>query len=43
MALRMETVAGDLNEELLVLMPQRGDRTVAATYVQRRRAWDRVG
>ena len=41
MAHRMETVDGDLEEELFVLMTLGDDRAVAATYVQGRRAWDR--
>ncbi|WP_412766136.1 guanine deaminase [Skermanella cutis] len=43
MAHRMETVDGDLEEELFVLMTLGDDRAVAATYVQGRRAWDRDG
>jgi guanine deaminase len=38
MAHRMETVNGDLDEELFVLMTLGDDRAVRATYVQGKRA-----
>jgi guanine deaminase len=40
MAHRMETIEGDLDEELFVLMTLGDDRAVAATYVQGRLAWE---